>query len=186
SRQGEVKRLGGILADAAARLAVARPHIKFVTPVATPALRPLIERQIEEAGIADRFTLLDGNSETAMMAADVVLLASGTAALESALLSKPTVAIYRLARMTHAIAIGMRLVKLTHYTLPNLLTVEPLVPELMQQNATPEAIAGAVTGMLDDPERRRFIAGEFAKLRSELALNADQRAADAVLAVMAS
>ncbi len=186
SRHGEVTRLGSILADAAAKLAAARPDIGFVTPVATPALRPLIERQLEDANVTDRFTLLDGNSETAMMAADVVLLASGTAALESALLSKPTIAVYRLARLTHAIAIGMRLVKLTHYTLPNLLTREPLVPEFMQKNATPAAIAGAVAGMLDDPERRRFIAGEFAKLRQELALNANQRAADAVLDLMAS
>lgn len=181
SRAGEVSRLGGILAAAARRLASARPGIAFLTPVATPSLRPRIEQQLEDAGVADKFLLLDGNSESAMKAADVVLLASGTAALESALLGKPTVAAYRLAPMTSAIVRALRLVKLTHFTLPNLLTDVPLVPEFMQKNAQPEAIATAVAGMLDDPERRRLISNEFAKLRAELALGADQRAAEAVL-----
>lgn len=181
SRTGEVARLGGILASTAKLLAAARPGIRFVTPAATPVLRSMIEQQLTAAGVADSFLVLDGDSETAMMAADVVLLASGTAALESALLGKPTIAIYRVAPVTYAIVIGMRMVKLDYYTLPNLLTDAPLVPEFMQKEAEPSAIAGAVTEMLDDPERRRMIQREFAKLRTKLALNADQRAADAVI-----
>lgn len=181
SRTGEVARLGGILASTAKQLAAARPGIRFVTPAATPGLRSMIEQQLTAAGVADSFLVLDGDSETAMMAADVVLLASGTAALESALLGKPTIATYRLAALTHAIAIGMGMVKLDYYTLPNLLTDAPLVPEFMQNEAEPSAIAGAVMAMLDDPERRRMIQREFAKLRTKLALNADQRAADAVI-----
>jgi lipid-A-disaccharide synthase len=181
SRAGEVARLGDVLANTAKRLAAARPGIRFVTPAATPQLRGMIEGQLAAAGVADSFVVLDGDSEQAMMAADVVLLASGTAALEAALLGKPTIATYRLAPLTHAIAIGMGMVKLKHYTLPNLLTEEPLVPEFMQKEAEPSAIAGAVIEMLDDPERRRMIHREFAKLRAKLALNADQRAADAVI-----
>jgi len=180
SRRGEVDRLGTILAETAKLLAASRPGIRFVTPVATPSLRPLIEGQLQDAGVADSFLLIDGDSETAMVAADVVLLASGTAALESALLGKPTIAAYRLAPTTYAIAKGLRLVKLTHYTLPNLLTDTPLVPEFMQNDARPPALAAAVISMLDDPDRRHFISGEFAKLRSKLALGADQRAADSV------
>ena len=181
SRSGEVSRLGGILADTAKQLASARPGIHFITPVATPKLRTMIEQQVNEAGVAESFTLLDGRSETAMIAADVVLLASGTAALESALLGRPTIAAYRLAPATAAIATIFRLVKLTHYTLPNLLTERPLVPEFMQSEAKSASIAAAVAAMLDDPERRRSISREFAKLRSQLALDADQRAAEAVL-----
>ena len=181
SRAGEVSRLGAILAEAAKQLVAVRPGVRFVTPLATPTLRPMFEQHLKDAGVADNFLLLDGDSEAAMMAADVVLAASGTAVLESALLGKPTVAVYRLAPMTYAIAIGLRLVKLTHYTLPNLLTDTPLVPEFMQQEAKPAAIATVVADLLGDPERRRFISGEFAKLRSELALGADQRAAEAVL-----
>jgi len=180
SRNGEVARLGAIFAEAAKQIALARPGIRFVTPVATPALRPMIKKQLEDAGVADNFMLIDGDSETAMIAADVVLLASGTAALESALLGKPTIAAYRMARSTAAILRVLRLVSLSYFTLPNLMTESPLVPEFMQENARSPAIAAAVITMLDDPERRRFISGEFAKLRSELALNADQCAADTV------
>ncbi|MCP4301240.1 MAG: lipid-A-disaccharide synthase [Gammaproteobacteria bacterium] len=181
SRGGEVARLGAILAETAKLLAAARPGVRFVTPVASPALRPMIEKQLADAEVADNFLLVDSDSETVMMAADVVLLASGTAALESALLGKPTIAVYRVAPVTYAIVAGLRLVKLSHYTLPNLLTADPLVPEFMQKDAKPAAIAAAVDGMLDDPERRRFISDEFAKLRSELALDANQRAAESVL-----
>jgi len=181
SRKGEVLRLGGTLAAAARILGNRMPGLGFVTPVASPALRPIIEKQLDEAGVLDRFTLLDGRSEEAMAAADLVLLASGTAALEAALLARPTVAAYRVAPVTYAIARGLRLVKLTHYTLPNLLTEEPLVPEFIQHDAEPSAIAAAVQSLLDDPERRQFISDRFAKLRGELALNADQRAAESVI-----
>lgn len=181
SRVGEVARLGPILADAARLLAAARPGLRFVSPMATPVLRDMFERQLTDARVVDHFRLLDGESEQAMMAADVVLLASGTAALESALLQKPTVATYCLAPLTYAIARGLRLVKLKHYTLPNLLTEAPLIPEFIQRDAKPEALAQAVTALLLDPERRRMISSEFAKLREALALDADQRAADVVL-----
>ena len=181
SRASEVTRLGPLFVAAAKRLAEARPGVRFVTPVAEPTLRPLIEAQLQAAAIADSFTLIEGDSQVAMMAADVVLLASGTAALESALLGKPTVAAYRVAGTTAAIVRMLRLVKLEYFTLPNLLTDSPLVPEFIQERAQPEAMAAAVAEMLDDPERRRFIAGEFAKLKSQLALDADRRAADAII-----
>ena len=131
SRASEVKMLGETLVAAAAIIARSRDSVQFITPVATPALRPAIEAHIASAGLAESFVLLDGDAERAMIAADVVLLASGTAALESALLTKPTVAAYRVGRITYAIVVGLKLVKLSHVTLPNLLTETPLVPEFM-------------------------------------------------------
>ncbi len=181
SRSGEVARLGGLLAETARRLAASHPALEFVTPVAAPSLRPTIARQLADAGIADRCKLLDGDSETAMLAADVVLLASGTAALEAALLCRPMVAVYRLAAASYALVKGLRLVRLTHFTLPNLMTDEPLVPEFIQGAAQPAAIAAAVSGLLEDPGRRTVIRAEFAKLKDRLALQADQRAAEAVI-----
>jgi len=181
SRSTEVSKLGEILVAAAKIMATQRPGIQFVTPAATPALRPMIERQIAAAGIENRFLLLQGDSETAMAAADVVLLASGTAALESALLLKPTVAAYRVGRLTAAIVRTLRLLQIKYFTLPNLLTETPLVPEFIQENAQPGPIAAAVIELLDDPDRRHSIASRFAKLRIELAQNTDQRAADAVI-----
>jgi len=184
SRAGEVALLGDILLTAAAAVARSRPSIQFVTPIATPALRPAIEAQIAAAKLGEKFILLDGDSERAMIAADVVLLASGTAALESALLTKPTVAAYKLGKITYAILSAFKLLKLTHFTLPNLLTETPLVPEFMQDKARPEDIAVAVIELLDDPARRQMISDRFARLRDELAQNADQRAADAVISLL--
>ncbi|MDJ0711694.1 MAG: lipid-A-disaccharide synthase [Woeseiaceae bacterium] len=181
SRAGEIQRIGGTIAAAAAAIAISRPQVHFVTPIATPKLRPLIEQQLADAAIADRVQLVDGRSIEVMSASDVVLQASGTAVLEAALLRKPSVATYRVATLTYWIVIGLGLLKLTHYTLPNLLTREPLVPEFMQREALPGPIANAVLELLDDPARRQFIADSFGRLRQELALDADQRAADAVI-----
>ena len=181
SRGGEVSRLGPIFASAAAILAAARPDIRFVTPVATPSLRPVIEEQLAATNLSDRFRLIDGDSIEAMSAADVVLLASGTAALESALLGKPTVAAYKVAQLTVVILRMFRLLKTDTFTLPNLLTETPLIPEYIQEDATPEALAQAVSDLLDDPARREAIGKRFATLRTELALGSDDRAADAII-----
>ena len=179
SRSGEVSRIGGIVAAAAKAILAARPGIRFVTPIAAPKLRPLIEQQLRDAGVDAQFTLLDGDANLAMSAADVVLQASGTAVLEAALLRKPTVATYRVSPVTYWIA--RWLVKLEYFTLPNLLTEQPLVPEFMQHGALPGPIAAEVIALLDDPERRRSISERFDRLRAELALDADQHAADSVI-----
>lgn len=183
SRSGEVQRLGVTLAEAAAAIGRRRPGVHFVTPLAAAKLRPLFESQVNAAGVADRFTLVDGCSQAAMSAADVVLQASGTAVLEAALLRKPAVAAYRLAPLTYWLGKHVFRISLSHYTLPNLLTEEPLVPEFMQHDAQPGPIADAVLALLDDPARRRAIGERFDRLRQELALDADQRAAAALMAL---
>jgi len=181
SRMGEVSRLGPMFASAAALMADSIDGIRFVTPVATPKLKPIIERQLSDARVRELFTLTDGDAELVMTSADVVLLASGTAALEAALLCKPTVAAYKFSAMTATILRVSGMVKIDHFTLPNLLTETPHVPEFMQTDAKPEALAAAVTALIADPERRAAIAERFAKLRTELAQGANLRAADAVL-----
>ena len=181
SRSNEVKRLGPIFAAACATLAANDDDLQFVTPVASAKLRPMIEQQLTDAGISDRFTIIDGDSINAMVAADVVLLASGTAALESALLCKPTVAAYKVAELSARIFQVFRLIKAPYFTLPNLLTEDALVPEIIQWAVTPGKVAEEVGALLNDADRRASIAKQFAKLRAELALDADQRAADAVI-----
>ena len=181
SRSNEVKRLGPIFAKAAARLAAGNDELRFITPAASARLRPLIEQQLVDAGVRGRFDVVDGDSIGAMSAADVVLLASGTAALESALLLKPTVAAYKVSELSARIFQIFRLIKTPYVTLPNLLTEEPLIPELIQWAVTPEAVATEVEKLLNDADLRASISGEFAKLRSRLALDADRRAAEAVL-----
>lgn len=180
SRTGEVARLGPHFAAAAAIIAQQRESVRFVTPIASPNLRPIFEAQLADAGVADRFDLIDGDSIDVMSAADVVLLASGTAALESALLGKPTVAAYAIAKLS---AVIVRLIGLQneYFTIPNLLTEAPLIAEFIQEDVTPEAMAGAVLALLDDPARREEISRQFATLRTELALGADDCAANAVI-----
>jgi len=181
SRVSEVKNLGKVFLEAAAAIAESRADVRFVTPVATPSLKPTVEAQIRAAGLSDKFDVLDGDSERAMIAADVVLLASGTAALESALLAKPTVAAYRIGKLTYAIVRRTGLKNMTHFTLPNILTETPLIPEFIQDDVESAAIAKAVIDLLDRPDRRQIIADRFARLRIELAQDSDQRAADAVI-----
>ena len=186
SRKNEVLRLGPVFAAASRELRERAPGTSFVAPMASAELRRIFEDQLEEAGVAADYRLLDRDAQSAMAASDVVLLASGTAALEAALLGRPIVAAYRLAPLTYAIARSFKLLKVGHFTLPNLLTEEPLVPEFLQNDATAEALSAAVFELLQDPQRRTFIEREFAKLREQLARGADRRAATAVLDLAAS
>jgi lipid-A-disaccharide synthase len=180
SRVSEVERLGPVFATTAAMLLKHRDDLNFITPVASAKLRPLIEQQLAAAGVLDNFCLVEGDSIEAMSAADVVLLASGTAALESALLGKPTVAAYAIAKLGAVIAriIGLRN---KYFTIPNLVVDEALIPEFIQEDVKAGALAQSVWELLEDPARREEISRRFATLREELALGADERAADAVI-----
>ena len=183
SRMSEVARLGSPFIEAARLLQKRYPSVVFVTPLAGENTRQLFENQLEKAGMQDAFRIVMRNSEQAIIAGDAVLLASGTAALEAALLCRAMVAAYRLAPLTYLLARTFRLVKVQHFTLPNHLTSEPLVPEFLQSAVTPTALADAIGQLLDDGERRRAIERTFATLRDELARNASERAAEAVLSL---
>jgi lipid-A-disaccharide synthase len=185
SRAGEVSRLGPVFAGAAKRLAERYPDIAFIAPMATQKVRKMFEMHLAEAGVADKFSVIDGQAQSAIAASDVVLLASGTAALEAALLRRPMVAAYRLAPLTFFIGHTCKMVKVKYVTLPNLLTSVPYVPEFLQKAASAEALADAVAELLDDRGRRGEIEESFANLRNELRRGADARAAAAVLALIA-
>ena len=185
SRSSEVTRLGPQFAAASRLLLERLPDLSFIAPMANDALCAMFEDHLRAAGVAGHYKLLERNAQNAMAASDVVLLASGTAALEAALIGRPIVAAYRLAPLTYALARFLRLVKVRHFTLPNLLTSEPLVPEFLQGAATATALCDAVAALLEDPGRRAAIEREFAKLRDQLARGADQRAAQAVLELAA-
>ncbi len=181
SRSNEIARLGPVFAEASARLIERYPDIQFISPMVNPRLRTVFETHVEEAGIGDHIKLIDGNAESAIAAADVVLLASGTASLQTALLGRPMVAAYKLSPLTHWLQRCFKLVKVKHFAMPNLLTDEPMVPEFLQDGATPEALAGAVAALLDNAERRAEIHHKFVALRADLARGAQQRAAKAIL-----
>ena len=181
SRSNEIARLGPVFAAACARLVEKNPDLQFVSPMVNARLRREFEACVLDAGISNYIKLIDGNAQSAIVAADVVLLASGTASLQTALLGKPMVAAYRLSWLTHLLHSWFNLVKVKYFAMPNLLTDEPLVPEFLQDKATPEALAAAVSDLLSDDERRVEIERKFIALRAELARGAQQRAAKAIL-----
>ena len=117
-----------------------------------------------------------------MTAADVVVLASGTTALEAMLLKKPMVVSYKAAWLTFKIIWSM--LKVPYVALPNLLAGRELVPELLQENATPEAIASATLRYFDDDELVGALQHEFTRLHQQLRLGASERAADAVMSLI--
>ncbi len=181
SRSNEIARLGPVFAEACAHLLGKYPDLQFVSPTVNRRLRSVFASHVEDAGIGDRVKLIDGNAESAIVAADVVLLASGTASLQTALHGKPMVAAYKLSPLTFLLQRWFKLVKVKYFAMPNLLTAEPLVPEFLQNDATPEALSAAVSALLDDPERRAEIESQFVALRADLARGAQQRAAKAIL-----
>lgn len=183
SRAGEVARLGGVFAQTASRLEGEIENISFVAPMANAKAHRVFTEQLERFAPGLNVMLLDGDAPSAIVAADVVLLASGTASLQTALLQRPMVSAYKVAAGTYFLARLLRLLKVSHFTMPNLLTSEPLVPEFLQYDATPEALSAAVAGLLEDKARRRHIEAEFSKLQAELGLNADERAAESVIEV---
>ncbi len=148
SRGGEVARLGSLFLDAAVRLRTLRPGIQFVLPCASPERRAQLEQMLVGRDLP--LTLLDGRSHEALAACDAVLIASGTATLEALLYKRPMVVAYKVAPLTYRIL--KRLVSSAYISLPNLLAERLLVPEMIQDAATPEALAQLLAPLLDGGE----------------------------------
>ncbi|MBI2783677.1 MAG: lipid-A-disaccharide synthase [Gammaproteobacteria bacterium] len=177
SRGSEVALLGPLFLDTLAACRERVPGLLCVLPAANAARRAQIAALLAAyPGLPVQ--VLDGQSHTAMAAADAVLLASGTSALEAMLLKKPMVVAYRTGRLTHALA--SRLVKLKHVSLPNLLAGRELVPELLQDAATVEALSGQVSRCLDETSERAALIAEFDALHRQLRRGASERAAAAL------
>ncbi len=171
SRQSEIARLGAIFMRAAIRVGAEIPGLQVVVPAANPRCRSALERLPWPPGVR----LLDGHADRAMVAADVVLLASGTAALEGMLAKRPLVVGYRIAPLTHALVKGLGLLKSSFYSLPNVLAGTELVPELMQRDCTPAKLAAAVLAWFHNPAKRDTLTVEFERM--QLALHAGGGAA---------
>lgn len=178
SRVSELQALGTLFVQAARHIAAAVPGARFVTPLVNRETRALFETALASApGLQVR--LLDGRSHDALAAADVVLVASGTATLEAALLQRPMVIAYRVPRLSAWLM--KRRGFLPYVGLPNILAGEFVVPELLQEAATPEALAAAMVALLNDAPRRTRISERFSCLLSELRQDTSSRVADAIL-----
>jgi lipid-A-disaccharide synthase len=177
SRRGEVQRILPAMLKCAQLLAKRQPGLGFVLPIAGEAVKSLISGETDVAGLSIK--VVEGESSAAMTAADVVLLASGTATLEAALLKKPMVITYKLPALSYAVM--KRQAYLPWIGLPNILLRRFAVPELIQHEATPEALADAVESWLKSPDEVAALKREFVALHQQLRCNAADRIADALM-----
>ena len=180
SRGGELKYLGETFAQTAAWLHQRLPGVRFITPVAKPKLRAGMEQAVALHAPGVDWTLLDGQSREAMRAADVVLLASGTATLECLLLGRPMVVSYRASFLAKVILRWIGLLKTQYVSLPNLLSPQPAVPELLQEEATPALLGHEVYYLLRNPLAREQQLEQFDEVRRELKRDSAALAADAI------
>ncbi|MED5608569.1 lipid-A-disaccharide synthase [Pseudomonas sp. JH-2] len=177
SRGGEVGKLGALFLDTAERLLQQRPGLRFVLPCASPERRVQLEQMLQGRQLP--LQLLDGQSHEALAACDAVLIASGTATLEALLYKRPMVVAYKVAPLTYKIL--KRLVKSPYVSLPNLLAGRLLAPELIQDAATPEALAQHLLPLLDDGSAQTE---SFDAIHRALRQDASAQAAEAVLALV--
>lgn len=194
SRLSEVSRLGQPFIDAASRIAAAIPGLRVVIPAANPQVRARLEVLL--AGVASDAMaplLIDGHAHEAMLAADVVLLASGTATLEAMLAKRPMVVGYRVAPMSYRIARALKMLKTDIYSLPNILARASgvdiggglLVPELMQEDCTADKLTAATLALFKDSERRGAIVAAFEHLHEALRGGLHDQAGDRAAAAIA-
>jgi lipid-A-disaccharide synthase len=177
SRRSEVSRLAEPLLAAARQLMERYPDIRFVLPFANDGVRRVF------AGVAGDLSdlplvAIDGNARLALEAADVAVLASGTASLEAALLRVPHVVVYRLPPVSFWLMGRLR--QVDHFAMPNHLLPSPRVPELIQHQATPENIVAAVCAYLQNPDLMQQLRDEFAAIHQDLNRDADRLAGDVV------
>lgn len=185
SRASEIQYLADRFFRAVALIRKQRPATKFVVP-AVPLLKERIESMARAAGVASDLMILQGQSHTALAACDVTLIASGTATLEAALFKRPMVIAYNMNWLSWQI---MRRKKLQPWVgLPNILCQDFVVPELLQDAATPEALAAAVLQWLDArvsaPEKIATVEQRFSALHAELQRDTSQLATDAIQKIL--
>jgi len=180
SRQSEVRNLAPTYIETARLLLERHPDIRFVVPLATRETREIFLEALHLADAAELpIRILFGHAVDAMTAADAVLVASGTASLEAALLKRPMVISYRMGKWQYRLM--KRMAYLPWVGLPNILCNETVVPELLQDDATPHALADALEHWLTDAEARAALECRFVDLHQQLRQNTADRAAAAIL-----
>jgi lipid-A-disaccharide synthase len=177
SRHGEVERLAEPFAGAAELLAARYPGLVCLAPMVTPQLRELFAARCAALAPRAAMRMLDGNAHLALAAADVVLVASGTATLETALYKRPMVVAYRMGAITAFVLRRLGLVKVQYFSQPNLLAGAGLVPEFFQEQASPVNLSDALATWLEQPARVAEVQREFAAIHESLRQGGADRAA---------
>jgi len=182
SRLGELERLGQIFISAALQINHAMPGLRVIAPMANRRCFEVFGSMVANRNARNVITVVEGRSHEALYAADCVLLASGTAALEAMLARTPMVVAYRISAITYTIVKLFGLMKTTHYSLPNFLAGEPVVAEYMQHDCTPENLTDGVLTILRDARQAEALRERFATLHRTL-LADRSAAARAVIAL---
>jgi lipid-A-disaccharide synthase len=181
SRKKEIMNLLPDMLGAARILMTRVPDVQFVLPVA-----PTLEREFIQGFLNDAkapVQVVDGRVYDVLRAADAALVASGTATLETGLMAVPMVILYRMSRLSFALA--RLIIRVDHVGLVNIVAGKRVAPELLQEDVTPGKIAGAVSEVLDDPARYQQVKDELLQVRAKLGEGgASKRAASVVMEVL--
>jgi len=197
SRQGEIERLGRVFMQAALLIHRKHPDIRFLIPMASARARDallkviddlhiprkgdeVVAEELEWASVRVLTSVVAGKSHDVMKASDVLLLASGTAALEGLLAKRPMVVAYKIAPLTHFIVKGLGILKIDRYSLPNILAQGTVVQELMQDDCTAPKVAAALLNLLENPAASAMQVERFHDLHEGLRGSGSFGAAQAV------
>ncbi|WP_424947789.1 lipid-A-disaccharide synthase [Candidatus Spongiihabitans sp.] len=183
SRRSEVRRLGALFVEVAEKMYKADATVQFVLPFASAQMEKIFYAVAGSVKHLPVFTL-NGQSRDAIEASDIVVLASGTAALEAALLRRPHVVVYKLSPMTYWLFQKLRHVD--YCSMPNQLLPEPVIPELVQDQATADNIVHAVNELMSDPKKARKLERDFSDLHQQLKRNANVQASEAIMKLLES
>ena len=171
SRRSEIDKLGRLFLDTAERITQANSQIQFILPVASTAVVEQLRDLVDKYKGGSNVCLTEQNARLAIAAADVGLIASGTAALEAALLVRPIVVAYKVSRLSYLLA--RLFAKVRHVSMPNHLTEEPMVKEFLQGNANVDNLYGEIQHLLTDCLYRGQIEHAFQGLAGTLRNNAN-------------
>jgi len=180
SRQSEVARLGPVFLQTAELLSLQYPDLMFLFPCASSHCKRQLQSMLGPAHTTVR--LLNGQSRLAMEAADVVVLASGTATLEAMLLKKPMLVCYKMAWLSFAII--SRLLRVPYFSLPNLLAGESIVEELVQKQVNPSSLVTKVVKLLTEKPQNQHISQRYMQIHQSLRMGASNKAAQAVMKLL--
>ncbi len=180
SRQSEVARLGPVFLQTAELLSLQYPNLMFLFPCASSHCKRQLQSMLGPAHTTVR--LLNGQSRLAMEAADVVVLASGTATLEAMLLKKPMLVCYKMAWLSFAII--SRLLRVPYFSLPNLLAGESIVEELVQKQVNPSSLVTKVVKLLAEKPQNQHISQRYMQIHQSLRMGASNKAAQAVMKLL--
>jgi len=180
SRMGEVSRLAPIMLEGATKLAKKYPELCFVIPAANEKIKKYLHQELSVASTPVK--VIEGQSRELLALCDMTVLASGTAALEAGMFAKPMVVMYKVSKFSEWYASRTMIVK--HFSMPNHLTNPPIVPELIQDNATVENMVVEVSKLLDEPDYYQHMQATLAAIAPELNEESGELACDAIEEVL--